>query len=222
MESALSSKRARRGRQLDLVRSTHPPRTHLSPIAASSDTPAAMRLLIAAIAALLVSCATTPAPPAASASSEKSVDPDAEVLASITAVHGGAGPWVVAGYRMGSYALAKLGLVKGSFDLEVVHHAPHEVQYSCIADGAAAATGASLGRLSLTLTDSPAAATRTTYRKRSTGEQVTLQTTAAFGERYKDVPRPQLMAAGREVLHLGDSQIFREIATDDSQSGGRE
>lgn len=181
-----------------------------------------MRLLIASLAALFFSCASTHAPPAASAASERGVDPDAEVLASITAVHGGAGPWVVAGYRMGQYALAKLGLAKGSFDLEVVHHSPHEVQYSCIADGAAAATGASLGRLSLTLADAPATATRTTYRKRSTGEELTLQTTDAFGDRYKDIPRPQLMAAGREVLHLSDAEIFHEISTTDSQSPAHE
>jgi formylmethanofuran dehydrogenase subunit E len=172
-----------------------------------------MRVLILPFVALLVSCASTPAPPAASAAAEKGVEHDAKVLAAITAVHGGAGPWVVAGYRMGVYALAKLGLPRGSFDLEVIHHSPREVQYSCIADGAAAATGASVGRLSLTLAEAPAPDTRTTYRKRSTGEELTLQPTSAFANRYKDVPRSQLMAAGREVLHASDCEIFRELTT---------
>jgi hypothetical protein len=135
------------------------------------------------------------------------------VLAAITAVHGGAGPWVVAGDRMGRYALAKLGLPRGSFDLEVVHRSPHEVQYSCIADGAAAATGASLGRVSLTLANAPAPDTRTTYRKRSTGEELMLQTTSGSVNRYKDVPRSPLMVAGREVLHLADAEIFQEVTT---------
>src|SRR5580704_15913505 len=70
-------------------------------------------------------------------------------LARVAAIHGAAGPWAVAGYRMGRYALGKLGLPAQSFDLEVVHHTPEKVQYSCIADGAAAATGASPGKLNL-------------------------------------------------------------------------
>ena len=76
---------------------------------------------------------------------------DDTALGAVAAVHGGTGPWVVAGYRMGQFALARLGLPRGSFDLEVRHFAPHEVQYSCIVDGAAAATGASLGKLNLAL-----------------------------------------------------------------------
>jgi formylmethanofuran dehydrogenase subunit E len=114
---------------------------------------------------------------------------------------------------MGRFALAKLGLPHGSFDLQVVHHAPHEVQYSCIADGAAAATGASLGRLNLTLEPASAAETRTTYRNQQTGTSVTLEATPEFAARYVNVPRPQLSAAGEEVLHLPDAAIFREVAT---------
>lgn len=95
----------------------------------------------------------------------------------------------------------------------MVHHSPREVQYSCIADGAAAATGASLGRLSLSLADAPASDTRTTYVKRSTGERITLQATPEFAARYKDLQRPQLMAAGQEVLHLPDTAIFRELTS---------
>jgi formylmethanofuran dehydrogenase subunit E len=85
------------------------------------------------------------------------------------------------------------------------------VQYSCIADGAAAATGASLGRLNLSLEPADAAQTRTTYRNKQTGASLTLQATEAFAQRYKDVPRPQLGAAGAEVLHLPDAEIFREV-----------
>jgi len=131
-------------------------------------------------------------------------------LRAIRGVHRGAGPWVVAGYRMGQAALARLGLPHGSFDLEVVHHAPREVQFSCIADGAAAATGASLGRLNLSLEPAPAADTRTTYRNKQTGVSVTLETTPGFSERYANVPRPQLAAAGLEVLQLRDAEIFRD------------
>ncbi|MET0384607.1 MAG: FmdE family protein [Polyangiales bacterium] len=138
---------------------------------------------------------------------------DAAALASIRAVHGGAGPWVVAGFRMGRYALARLGLRQGSFDLEVVHHTPGEVQYACIADGAAAATGVSLGRLNLRLQAAAAAETRTTYRRRSNGAELTLQVAPEFASRYTNVPPSQLAAAGREVLQLPDAAIFIEASS---------
>ena len=85
-----------------------------------------------------------------------------ERLRAVAAVDGGAGPWAVAGYRMGEFALGTLGLARGSFDLEVVHFTPQSVQFSCIADGAAAATGASLGKLNLSLSDATADELRTT------------------------------------------------------------
>ncbi len=129
----------------------------------------------------------------------------------MTTIHGGAGPWVVAGYRMGSYALARLGLPRQSFDLEVLHHTPQEVQFSCIADGAAAATGASAGKLNLRLVDAPAADVATTYRRKSTGQAITLRPTPAFTARFRDVPRDQLAAAGRIVLVLPEADVFEEL-----------
>lgn len=109
---------------------------------------------------------------------------------------------------MGSYALARLGLERGSFDLDVTHASPAEVQYSCIADGAAAATGASLGKLNLHWEEAAKPDTRTTYVRKSTGQSVTLVVTPAFAARYADVPRPQLRAAGEEVMQLPDAEIF--------------
>jgi len=133
-------------------------------------------------------------------------------LSHITTIHGGAGPWVVAGYRMGESALRTLGLPQGSFDLEVAHHAPAKVQYTCIADGAAAATGASLGKLNLALVEEPEPSrVATTYRRRSTGATVTLRPTAAFVERYRDLPRARLAETGREVLALPEAEVFETV-----------
>ena len=132
-------------------------------------------------------------------------------LAAVAFVHGGAGPWAVAGYRMGEAALARLGLSRQSFDLDVVHHTPQEVQFSCIADGAAAATGASVGKLNLKLVDAVAGEVATTYSNRKSGERVTLRPTATFAARYGNVPRDQLAAAGRDVLALPDGAIFEEV-----------
>jgi formylmethanofuran dehydrogenase subunit E len=113
---------------------------------------------------------------------------------------------------MGRYALSKLGLPSQSFDLEVIHQTPDEVQYSCIADGAAAATGASIGKLNLRLVEATEATVATTYRRKSTGQSVVLRPTPEFAARFRDTPREQLAAAGRIVLSLPDAAIFEEIA----------
>jgi formylmethanofuran dehydrogenase subunit E len=132
-------------------------------------------------------------------------------LSDVARIHGGAGPWAVSGYRMGAYAMHALGLERGSFDLEVVHFTPREVQYSCIADGAAAATGASLGKLNLTLAEATAPETHTVYRRKSTGQSITLRVTKAFATRFTNVAPTQLKDAGREVVQLPDEDIFEVV-----------
>lgn len=134
-----------------------------------------------------------------------------QLLASVVAVHGGAGPWAVAGYRMGEHARRALRLERGSFDLEVRHESPREVQFSCIADGAAAATGASLGKLNLSHVEVPREAMRTVFRRRSTGAEVALRPTTAFAARFAGVPRERLAAEGRTVARLTDAEVF-EVA----------
>lgn len=114
---------------------------------------------------------------------------------------------------MGKHAITRLGLQYGSFDLDIVHFTPREVQYSCIADGAAAATGASLGKLNLTLADAPAPATHTVYRNKLNGQTLALRTTDQFAARYADVPRERLSEAGREVMGLKDEAIFQDVPT---------
>lgn len=143
---------------------------------------------------------------------------DEAKLQAVIAIHGGAGPWAVAGYRMGEHARAKLDLARGSFDLEVTHFTPREVQYSCVADGAAAATGASLGKLNLTLTEAAAAETRTMFRKKSTGQAIVLRLTDAFKSRFLDIPRDRHEAATREVLRLRDEEIFELVPHSDQTS----
>ena len=165
-------------------------------------------VLAACIGLVLGGCvrATRPAREAPPVATE-----DDAKLDEVARIHGGAGPWAVAGYRMGAFALRSLALARGSFDLEVVHFTPHEVQYSCIADGAAAATGASLGKLNLTLAESTAAQTRTIYRRKSTGAMLTLRLTHAFVVRFADVPREGLQDAGREVIGHRDDEIFEVV-----------
>ena len=139
-------------------------------------------------------------------------DPTEKALDQVAVIHGAAGPWAVAGYRMGEHALGKLGLARGSFDLEVSHHTPKAVKYSCIADGAAAATGASAGKLNLVLVEADEAHVETTYRRKSTGQSITLRPAASFGARFADFPREQARALGKQVMQLPASDVFEEVA----------
>jgi formylmethanofuran dehydrogenase subunit E len=161
-----------------------------------------------AVLLFLAACASSPppAPPAAPAP-----DPSEVKLDEGAPGHGAPGPWAVAGYRMSEYALQKLGLPRGSFDLQVTHHTPQQVKYSCIADGAQAYSGASAGKLNLTLVDAKAEEVITEYRNKKTGQKVLLKPAASFQTRYADTPRNKARELGREVLQLPADQVFEEV-----------
>jgi formylmethanofuran dehydrogenase subunit E len=137
--------------------------------------------------------------------------PDAEIetaLSEIRAIHGGAGPWVAAGYRMGDRALAELSLPRHSFRLEVVHHTPSAFQYSCMIDGLQASTGASLGKLNLRRESATSETVYSTVTDREAGRTLTFRLTASFVKTFLDVPPDELEEAARRVLSLSDSEIF--------------
>ena len=146
---------------------------------------------------------------ALAAATDANADAASDGMARLIAIHGAAGPWAVAGYRMGEYALEKLGLKWQSFDLIVEHHSPAKVQYSCVADGAAAATGASLGKLNLVRVDADADHVVTIYRRKSTGQSVALRPTASFVKRFTSAAG-DMDALGRQVMALPDAAIFEE------------
>lgn len=133
------------------------------------------------------------------------------VLDRTSMIHGGAGPFAVAGYRMGEAALRKLNLRRGSFDIEVVHHAPREVQWSCIIDGLQAATGTSLGKLNLKLVESARANVHSLVRNRKTGETVKIYLTPTFIKDFLNVPPKQLAEAGFKVSAMDEEKIFKLV-----------
>ena len=163
------------------------------------------------IALLLLLAACASPPPPAPASPPAAPDPIEVKLDEVARVHGAPGPWAVAGYRMSEYALQKLGLSRGSFDLQVTHHTPQQVKYSCIADGAQAYSGASAGKLNLTLVDAKPEEVITEYKNKKTGQKVLLKPAASFQTRYADTPRNKARELGREVLQLPADQVFEEV-----------
>ena len=132
----------------------------------------------------------------------------ATALEQIAFVHGGTGPFAVAGYRMGQRALKEMNLPRGAFTLEVTHKTPNEVQFSCIADGVQAATGVSVGKLNLKLELVTQDETETLIRDRKSGRTIAFRLKPEFTKRYLNLPHEKLRAAGEEVLALPDDQIF--------------
>ena len=134
-----------------------------------------------------------------------------EKLDAVAMVHGDAGAWAVAGYRMGEHALKTLGLKRGSFALAVEHQSPREVRYACIADGAQAATGASVGRLQLSFIEAKVEKMATVYSNRETKKTVKLRPTAAFMKKFMEVPREKARIAGREAMTMLDAEVFEIV-----------
>jgi formylmethanofuran dehydrogenase subunit E len=126
-------------------------------------------------------------------------------------IHGATGPFAVAGYRMGEAALRELKLKRGSFDLEVIHYAPREVQWSCIVDGLQAATGTSLGKLNLSLADAPKDKVVSVIRNRKTGQEVRYALTPEFVKEYLNLPMAKLAAAGARLTAMKEAQIFAAV-----------
>jgi formylmethanofuran dehydrogenase subunit E len=74
-------------------------------------------------------------------------------------------------HRSGEDVMLKM--LGQSHDLEVVHRCPAEVQFSCIADGVQAATGASPGKLNLRIEPASREDLRTVIRDRSSSRSLT-------------------------------------------------
>jgi formylmethanofuran dehydrogenase subunit E len=133
-------------------------------------------------------------------------------LAAVAAIHGEAGPWAVAGYRMGEFALTKLGLKAQSHELKVLHRSPKSPQYACVADGAQAATGASVGKVNLAFEEAPFEQLQTTFTNVRTGASVTLKPAKVFLARFTNTSRDKAFENGKAVLALKDTELFEIVA----------
>lgn len=122
-------------------------------------------------------------------------------------VHGMAGPFAVAGYRMGTAALLKLGLRRGSMDLDVTHYSPPEVQWSCVIDGLQASTGASLGKMNLHRVDSKE--TYSVVKNKKTGQSLRFDLQESLIQANRNVPYDELYDAGKKIATLTNEEIFR-------------
>jgi formylmethanofuran dehydrogenase subunit E len=132
----------------------------------------------------------------------------AACLARVKEIHGAAGAWAVAGYRIGERALKELGLSRHSHDLEVVHHCPSQVQYSCMADGVQAATGASAGKLNLHIEETTVDRLKTVVRNRKTNRSLIFTLKPEFAKSILNLPYGRMESEGRRIAALPDDVIF--------------
>lgn len=137
----------------------------------------------------------------------------AECLDRVREIHGEAGPWAVAGYRMGERAIRDLGLPRHSLSLLVLHRSPAEVQYSCMADGLQAATGASPGKLNLKVETVPADDLSTVIENRKTGRRLVFKLQPELVKAIDGLPPDRLEEQGRRVVGLPDDAIFTVTET---------
>lgn len=155
--------------------------------------------------------ATPSASPSAAAPSPESSNDVDRALDAVARIHGAPGPWAVLGYRMAERALSDLHLPKGSFALSITHRTPKKVQFACIADGAAASSGASVGKLNLSIEEASEADLVTVFRNRDTGASVAFRPSPAFRERYLDADRAHARELGREVMQLPEDRLFERV-----------
>jgi formylmethanofuran dehydrogenase subunit E len=137
-----------------------------------------------------------------------------EILAKVAAIHGAAGVFAVAGYRIGEDALERLNKKRGSFALDVTHKTPFEVQWSCIADGVQSATGVSAGKLNLHIVEVSRDRLETVIQDKQSGRTLRYRIQPAFLKRFLDTPMEHQAEKARETLNLPSTQIFsvEEIA----------
>ena len=139
-------------------------------------------------------------------------------MARVKEAHGAAGPWAVAGYRIGERAIKDLGLPRHSHHMDFVHHSPLMVQYSCMADGLSAATGASPSKLNLRIEETTVSGLQTVIRDRERGRSLTFTLKPEFVRSISDLPgdRPgNRRPEGRDACRSGHLQCERiKVAAD--------
>jgi formylmethanofuran dehydrogenase subunit E len=124
--------------------------------------------------------------------------------------HGVPGPWVLSGYRVGAHALKRLGLTREqAFELEVVHRAVPEVRYACMADGLMASTGASPGKLNLSMENvdtEDELETIVTHKK--TGLQLVYRLKKELRDRIRETDYADFPRAAKMLAALKDDALF--------------
>ena len=126
--------------------------------------------------------------------------------------HGHLGPWAVIGYRVGERALRESGLHRSTKDLVVVHYCPEAVQYTCMLDGLHAATGASIGKLTLKHEIVPADQLHTIVLDRAHGKQYQFTIDPELVSAILNLDHEHQISEAKRLAGLPDENLFRVVA----------
>ena len=133
-------------------------------------------------------------------------------LSRVLDYHGHLGPWAVIGYRVGERVLKETGLHRSSKDLVIVHYCPEAVQYTCMLDGLHAATGASIGKLTLKHEVVPAQELRTVVVDRQHGRRYEFTVNPELVSSILNLDHEHQISEARRVAGLVHERLFRVVA----------
>ncbi|RIK66129.1 MAG: hypothetical protein DCC65_10950 [Planctomycetota bacterium] len=134
-------------------------------------------------------------------------------LQSIRGLRGDLTPGAVIGYRMGVAALGRLGLRRGDASLFVTHWCPLRPEYTSILDGLQAATGATVGRLSLRMeTVDSASQMRTMFVDRTSRRVITMYIPDSILAGMQRVDPFEVEASALRLATLTQERLFLEEA----------
>ena len=127
----------------------------------------------------------------------------------LKAFHGHLGPYVVAGLRLGRYALQRLD-ADPHFGIECDVYCPEAPPPSCAMDGIQFASGCTLGKRNIR--HHVAEGVTATFRKCATGETVTLRLRPeAMARAVAEMQRVNDVAGAHVVEHCPDAELIEEL-----------
>lgn len=130
-------------------------------------------------------------------------------MAILKAFHGHLGPYVVAGLRLGRYALRRLQ-ADPHFGIEAEVYCPDAPPPSCALDGIQFSSGCTLGKRNLR--HHVAEGVTAVFRKRSTGETLTVRLRPeAIAQAVEVMKRADDVAGAAFVEGLSDEELIEEL-----------
>ncbi|NPV47683.1 MAG: hypothetical protein HPY69_12045 [Armatimonadetes bacterium] len=129
----------------------------------------------------------------------------------LRAFHGHLGPYVVAGLRLGRYAMARLA-ADPHFGIEAEVHCPDRPPPSCAMDGIQFATGCTLGKRNIS--HQVAEGVRARFRNRETGAELVVGLRPeAMARAVAELQAHGDEAGARLVMALSDEELLEELLT---------
>jgi formylmethanofuran dehydrogenase subunit E len=128
----------------------------------------------------------------------------------IKRMHGHVGPWNVLGWRIGKAALRELNATWGRHELDVICHIPMKTPYSCLADGVVMATGNSIGRLDIRLSEVMSMElTRVSVRRKDgTGPVLSFKPNVTYMNKIKGRAVEELETLSHECVDMSEADLF--------------